>query len=164
MRLAPCSLFPALLAVASLASAQPANLNYTRLTNGTYSRSHDYDLVHQRISVGDFNWDSLSFVGRVATTLVARQALDSVILDAGSRLGITSVTTPSRATLRSDHRGDTLVVFLGKPARTGDTVRFTIDYDARIANGHGLTFIGERPPLHTPRQIWSQGESMDNHF
>ncbi|MGH7619841.1 MAG: M1 family aminopeptidase, partial [Gemmatimonadaceae bacterium] len=44
----------------------------------------------------------------------------------------------------------------------GDTVRFTIDYDARIANGHGLTFIGERP--HTPRQIWSQGESMDNHF
>jgi hypothetical protein len=41
------------------------------MANDAYTRSHDYDLVHQRIEIGDFNWDSLSFSGKLATTLVA---------------------------------------------------------------------------------------------
>jgi aminopeptidase N len=135
---------------------QPANVNLERMTNDTYTRSHDFDLVHQRISVGDFDWDSLAFKGQVVTTLVSRRpALDSVVLDAGSRLSI-------RSSLRTSRHGDTVVVHLAKAADRGDTVSFTLDYDARITNGRGLTFIGERP--HTPRQIWSQGEAQDNHF
>src|SRR6185312_10911383 len=105
--------------------------------------SHDFDLVHQRISVRDFDWDSLAFKGQVVTTLVARQpGLDSVVLDAGSRLRI-------RSPLRTSRHGDTVVVHLAKPAARGDTISFRLDYDARITNGRGLTFIGERP--HTPR-------------
>ena len=142
---------------------QPDNPNLERITNDAYTRSHDYDLVHQRISVRDFDWDSLSFAGQVVTTLVARRPeMDSVILDAGARLAVRSVSANPGGALRSDRHGDTLVVHLTRPANFGDTVRFTIDYDGRIDNGRGLTFIDQRP--HTPRQIWSQGEDMDNHF
>src|SRR5205814_5285778 len=53
-------------------------------------------------------------------------------------------------------------VRVSKRASYGDTVRFSIDYDATVDNGNGLTFIGARP--HTPRQIWSQGETTGNHL
>jgi aminopeptidase N len=151
----------AALALASAASAQNPNLE--SIANDRYTRSHDYDLVHQRIMVRDFNWDSTSFGGSVATTLVAlRPAMDSVILDAGQLLGIKRVASSTGAALRTSRHGDTLVVFLPRPAAFGDTVRFTIDYDGKVENGHGLTYIDERP--HTPRQIWSQGEDRDNHY
>ncbi|MGH7617847.1 MAG: hypothetical protein ACREPM_11510, partial [Gemmatimonadaceae bacterium] len=130
IRLTPTLVTAGLVAAASLARAQTGNLNLERIANDAYTRSHDYDLVHQRISVRDFNWDSLSFTGRVATTLVARRAaLDSVVLDAGSRLTVRSATTPARTALRTSRHGDTLVVLLDKPVAFGDTVRFTIDYD-----------------------------------
>jgi aminopeptidase N len=145
--------------LASIASAQNPNLE--SIANDRYTRSHDYDLVHQRIVVRDFNWDSTSFMGSVATTLVAlRPAMDSVILDAGALLDITRVDGAG-STLRTARHGDTLVVFLPKAAAFGDTVRFTIAYRAKIENGEGLTYIDERP--HTPRQIWSQGEDHNNH-
>ena len=167
MRTIVAGCFVALVCFCSpLASAQQAaaapNPNLERMTNGTYSRAHDYDLVHQRIAVRDFNWDSTSFAGQVTTTLVSRRAgLDSVILDAGSGLTVGSATTPSGETLRTSHTRDTLIVYLPKAAGMGDTVRFTLDYGAHITNGSGLTFIYERP--HTPRQVWSQGEDMNNH-
>jgi aminopeptidase N len=160
------SLISAALVVVSavpVLAQQSGNPNLERMTNDAYTRSHDYDLVNQRINVRDFNWDSLSFVGRVGTTLVARRAaMDSVVLDMGARLALRGITSASGAPLRGDRHGDTLVVHLAKPAAFGDTVRFTVDYDARITNGRGLTFINERPT--SPRQIWSQGEDMDNHF
>ena len=158
------ALFGASLAL-PVSAQQPApvtNLNLERMTNGAYSRSHDYDLVHQRIAVRDFNWDSLSFEGSVVTTLVSRRAgLDSVVLDAGARLDIHRVVDDGGRTLDPSRHGDTLVVHLPHPLAFGDTTRFTIDYTGRMANGAGLTFIGERP--HTPRQIWSQGEDHNNH-
>ena len=145
-------LFAALVFAAPLAAQNP---NLERMANGAYTRSHDYDLIHQRIAVRDFNWDSTSFKGSVATTLVAlRPNLDSIILDAGALLTIRRIATPTGATLRQSRHGDTLVVFLAKPAAFRDTVRFTIDYDGKVDNGRGLTFIDERP--HTPRQIWNQ--------
>ncbi|HXD48205.1 MAG TPA: M1 family aminopeptidase [Gemmatimonadaceae bacterium] len=161
----PLPTFLALVSALPLAAQQPIvapNPNLERMTNGTYSRSHDYDLVHQRIALRDFNWDSTSFVGQVATTLVSRRAgLDSLILDAGGGLSIRSATAASGAALRTSHTRDTLVVYLPKPVGAGDTVRFTLDYDAHIKSGSGLTFIDQRP--HTPRQLWSQGEDMNNH-
>ena len=151
----------ALVASSALAAAQNPNLE--RIANDRYTRSHDYDLVHQRIVVRNFDWDSTSFDGSVTTTLVAlRPGMDSVILDAGARLGIQRVASSAGSALRTARHGDTLVVFLGKPAAFHDTVRFTIDYAGKVENGRGLTYIQERP--HTPRQIWSQGEDHDNHY
>src|SRR5438477_13033482 len=88
------------LAAASLARAQNTNLD--RVTNDRYARSHDYDLVHQRIAVRDFDWDSTSFKGSVVTTLVAlRPGLDSVILDAGPKLVVRRIADARGTALRT---------------------------------------------------------------
>ena len=151
-------LLPLLLATAWAASPLNAQSNAERMSNDRYTRSHDYDLIHQRIEVSRFNWDSTSFDGRVTTTLVAlRPGLDSVILDAGAKLQITS-------TLRTSRHGDTLVVFLPKPIAFGDTARFTVTYHGVVTSGKGLTFISPEGRPHRPRQIWSQGEDHDNHY
>src|SRR5437667_11895558 len=82
MRL-PLSLLAACLAAAPLSAQSNAEL----MANDHYTRSHDYDLVHQRIDASNLDWDSTSFDGQVAVTYVARRArLDSVILDAGDKL------------------------------------------------------------------------------
>jgi len=147
----------------STTAARAQNLNLESMANDRYTRSHDYDLVSQRIAVRDFNWDSLSFAGSVSTTLIAlRPATDSVILDAGALLGIKRVATLGGTALRTSRHGDTLVVYLPRPVAFHDTIRFSIDYSGKVANGRGLTFIDERP--HTPRQIWSMGEDHDNHY
>ncbi len=158
---------PQLTCAALLALAAPvaAQSNVERVTNDAYARSHDYDLVHQRIEIRNFDWDSTSLDGRVTTTLVAlRPGLDSVILDAGKRLVVSRVVDARGATLRSSAHGDTLVVYPARPVAFRDTLRFSIDYHARIDNGRGLTFIEPEGREHRPQQIWSQGEDHDNHF
>ncbi|HEY2825434.1 MAG TPA: DUF3458 domain-containing protein [Gemmatimonadales bacterium] len=148
-------------------SATPlvAQSNAERVTNDRYTRSHDYDLLHQVIEVKNFNWDSLSFDGQVTTTLVAlRPGLDSVILDSGHLLKVKTVTGPRSATLRFANHGDTLVVFPAHAAAFHDTVTFTIAYAGKVENGQGLTFINTDGRDHRPPQIWSQGEDMDNHY
>src|SRR5690242_3807389 len=154
--------FVGLVLLAPVAAAQS---NAERMANDTYSRSHDYDLVHQRIELKNFDWDSTSFDGRVTTTLVAlRPGLDSVILDAGARLVIARIADGRGATLRSARHGDTLVVYPAGPVAFHDTLRFSIDYHAQLENGHGLTFIQPEGQAHRPQQIWSQGEDHNNHF
>ncbi|MFI5206985.1 MAG: M1 family aminopeptidase [Gemmatimonadales bacterium] len=160
MRTAPVVFLLALAAVPALAQS-----NLALMANDHYTRSHDYDLVHQRIVVSDFDWDSTSFRGSVTTTLVARRAdMDSIILDEGTLLRNTAVTDRSGATLRTARHGDTLVVFPAAPARFGDTLVFTVTYQAKITNGRGLTFITNDGLPHRPRQIWSQGEGDNNHL
>src|SRR5881275_625937 len=107
--------------VVALAGRAAAQSNAELMANDAYSRSHDYDLVHQRIELRNFDWDSTSLDGRATTTLVAlRSGLDSVILDAGKRLAVTRVvdaTVPIGARhalpLRFAAHGDTLVVYPG---------------------------------------------------
>src|SRR2546428_763678 len=148
-----------------LAAPAAAQSNADRVANDAYARSHDYDLVHQSIEVRNFDWDSTSLDGRVTTTLVAlRPGLDSVILDAGKRLVVSRVVDARGTTLRSTAHGDTLVVYPARPLAFHDTLRFVIDYHARIDNGRGLTFIEPEGREHRPQQIWSQGEDHDNHF
>lgn len=152
----------------ALPDTRPAS-NAERMANDRYTRSHDYDLLHERIEIGRFDWDSLSFSGRVTVSFRAlRPAFDSVVLDAGALLNITGVSTagsaPRPAQLAFDHVRDTLVVHLARPVAMGDTVRFTIDYLGRVKNGDGLTFIeADSIPPRRPRQIWSQGEDDNNH-
>src|SRR5438552_19188195 len=119
-----------------LALRAAAQSNAELVTNDAYTRSHDYHLLHQRIEVRNFDWDSTSFDGRVTTALVAlRPALDSVILDAGKLLQIARVTDARGATLRFAARGDTLVIYPAQPLAFRDTLRFTIEYHARIEHG-----------------------------
>ena len=158
---------PSLISAVLCALAAPAvaQSNAELISNDAYTRSHDYDLVRQRIEVRNFDWDSTSLDGRVTTTLVAlRPGLDSVILDAGSRLIISRIADGKGATLRSERHGDTLVVYPARPIAFHDTLRCVIDYHAPLENGKGLTFIQPEGQEHRPRQIWSQGEDHNNHF
>src|SRR5256886_5963184 len=148
-----------------LAVRAAAQSNAELLSNDAYTRSHDYDLVHQRIEVRNLDWERTSLDGRVTTTLVAlRPGLDSVILDAGKLLAVSRVADAAGAPLRSGVHGDTLVVYPARPVAFHDTLRFVNDYHARIESGHGLTFIEADGREHRPQQIWSQGEDHDNHF
>ena len=158
-------LLPLALLVGSASVPGLAQSNAERIANDAYTPSHDYDLVHQRIEVRNFDWDSTSLDGRVTTTLVAlRPGLDSVILDAGKRLVVSRVVDARGTTLRSAAHGDTLVVYPARPLAFHDTLRFSIDYHARIDNGRGLTFIEPEGQEHRPQQIWSQGEDENNHY
>src|SRR6266480_4196489 len=149
----------------ALAGPVAAQSNAERVVNDAYARSHDYDLVHQRFEVRNFDWDSTSLDGRVTTTLVAlRPGLDSVILDAGKGLVVSRVVDARGTSLRSTAHGDTHVVYPARPLAFHDTLRFSIDYHARIDNGRGLTFIEPDGREHRPQQIWSQGEDHNNHF
>jgi aminopeptidase N len=158
----------AFLCLTALAAAIPlaAQTNAERMANDQYSRSHDYDLIHQRIEIGAFNWDSASFDGKVALTLVAlRPQFDSVIVDAGKLLTIGTVTDAAGRALAHASTGDTLVVRLSHPVAFGDTVRFTVTYHGRVEGGQGLTFIEADSGLsRRPRQLWSQGEDHNNHL
>src|SRR5712664_3630283 len=153
------------LLIGSSSAPSLAQSNAERIANDAYTRSHDYDLVHQRIEVRNFDWDSTSLDGRVTTTLVAlRPGLDSVILDAGKQVVVSRVVDARGTTLRSAAHGDTLVVYPARPLAFHDTLRFSIDYHARIDNGRGLTFIEPEGREHRPQQIWSQGEDHNNHY
>ncbi|HET8648707.1 MAG TPA: M1 family aminopeptidase [Gemmatimonadales bacterium] len=160
----------ALLALAVIAAPLAAQSNAERIANDQYTRSHDYDLVHQRIELNHFNWDSTSFDGRVTSTVRSlRSGLDSLILDAGALLDVKSIravgANGARGAALTYHRhGDTLVVRLARPAAFHDTVRFVVDYHARIDNGKGLTWIQPEGRPHRPQQIWSQGEDHNNHY
>jgi aminopeptidase N len=145
------------------AASLRAQLPATWVPGSVETRSHDYDLVHQRIEVRDISWDSTSLNGRVVTTFVARRAaLDSVILDASAGITIRGASDAGGRALRTAHVRDTLVVHLAKPLRFGDTTRITLDYHARIDNGHGLTFIDADGRPHRPQQLWSMGETTGN--
>ena len=151
------------LAIPLVCSGLGAQVPSTWVPGNVETRSHDYDLVHQRIELRDISWDSTSLNGRVVTTLVARRAsLDSVMLDAASGIIVRKATDAGGRALRTTRAGDTLVVHIAKPLRYGDTTRFTLDYHDKIENGRGLTFIYADGRPHRPQQLWSMGETTGN--
>ncbi|HZE75554.1 MAG TPA: hypothetical protein VE091_09615, partial [Gemmatimonadales bacterium] len=146
------------LSVAALGGAQS---NAERFLTDEYTRSHDYDLVHQRIEVWGFSWDSLTFEGRVTTTLVVRQPnLDDIVLDAGHRLEIDRVTQAS-ADLRFDRSSDSLIIHLARPAGFDDTLRLVVEYEGKVAQGQGLYFFNAESG-RWGRQVYSGGGTDGN--
>ncbi len=99
----------------------------------------------------------------MATTLVSlRDGLDPVVLDMDRQLKVRSVT-PGKTALRFERPGDSLVVRLARPARFGDTVRFTVDYRGTNRAGPGPLLLqggGGRP--HRPQQVYSGGGTDGN--
>jgi aminopeptidase N len=160
-----------LFAAAPLAAQQT---NAERILSGRDTPSHDYDLIHQRIEVANFDWDNTAFDGKVTTTIVSlRPGLDSIILDMGRRLAVRRVTAGCRpgrgrrcptvpVALRYTRPGDTLVIRLPWPAGSRDTVRFTIDYRGKITHGRGLYFFKADGRPHRPQQIYSGGGTDGN--
>ena len=156
---------PALLAIAIVATPSFGQSNAELMTSDKYTRSHDYDLIHQRIALSHFNWDSSSFDGVVTTTLVAKRAgLAAVVLDEGRLLINSSVIDRARRTLVTHRSNDSLTVEPAKALKLGDTLVFTVTYHGKVHGGHGLTFLHNDGLPHRPDQIWSQGEDSDNRY
>ena len=60
-------------------------------------RRRDYDLVHQRIEVRGFDWDSTAFDGAVGTTVVSlTDGLEAVVLDMDRQLEVRAVTSSKK--------------------------------------------------------------------
>ena len=156
-------------------SAQQSNAE--RILSGRDTPSHDYDLIHQKIEVKNFDWDATAFDGKVTTTVVSlRAGLDSVVLNMGRRLVVRNVTIdesgtltrrptarpPVRPSARFTRPGDSIVVRLAKPAAFRDTVRFTIGYHGKVTHGRGLYFFKAEPERRRLQQIYSGGGTDGN--
>ncbi|HJR15280.1 MAG TPA: hypothetical protein VJ808_00380, partial [Gemmatimonadales bacterium] len=154
--------------------------NAERILSGRDTPAHDFDLIHQRIEVGNFDWNAPAFDGNVTTTVVSlRPGLDSIVLNMGRRLAVRAVrgaqpalskkakspraTRGGSAPLRFARIGDSIVVRLSRPAGFRDTVRFAIDYRGQITHGRGLYFFEAEPgrPGRT-QQVYSGGGTDGN--
>ncbi|MBA3345994.1 MAG: HEAT repeat domain-containing protein [Gemmatimonadales bacterium] len=157
----PLSIYSAALLLTTAPLSLGAQSNAERVLSGRHTPSHDYDLIHQRVEVRNFDWDSTAFDGRVTTTVVSlRPGLDSVILDMGRQLEVRSIVSTNGRRLQYSRPGDSLVVRLAAPVPFRDTVRFTVDYRGRITHGRGLYFFQEEPGR--PQQVYSGGGTDGN--
>ncbi|HYP28609.1 MAG TPA: M1 family metallopeptidase, partial [Blastocatellia bacterium] len=128
-----------------------------------WPRSHDYDVQHYRIAVS-FDWSKKSVAGE--TTIAFRPFRDDfkeVTVDAGD-MRINSVRLARGGPLEFRYvNNEKLVIALDRAYAAGSDVAVTISHSATPKKG--LTFItpNESDP-NRPYQIWSQGQSEDNHY
>jgi aminopeptidase N len=128
-----------------------------------WPRSRDYDVQNYRIEVG-FDWAAKSVSGTTTITLRPfRNDLTEIEVDAGQmKINAVKLATGAALKFRYDD-GEHLFITLDKPHPAGADLQVAIDYQA--APQKGLTFItptADDPSR--PNQIWSQGESQDNHY
>ncbi len=124
-------------------------------------RDKTYHVVHYAIEIS-INDREKEVAGRVTTTLVPYQpALSTVEFDA-EQMAIHRVTMNGRD-LRYEVRPKTLSITLDHPFSYRDTLSLTVEYSCHPTRG--LYFVQPDSGYpDKPRQIWSQGEDMDNHF
>jgi aminopeptidase N len=136
-----------------------------------WPRSHNYDVQHYHIEVS-FAWagktptapEHGTVFGQTTITLRPfRSDLKEIELDAGN-MQINSVKMEGGAPLKFHYEEkEHLYIALDKSYPVGTDVRVVIDYKATPERG--LTFIQPTPDDPSrPYQIWSQGESQDNHY
>ena len=125
------------------------------------ARSRSFDVLHYRIEVA-FDEPHRTVLGKVTTTLVPFLPSLAVIEFDAEQMQIHRVTSGGRE-LPFEVRPKTVAITLDRTVSFRDTLAIVIEYTARPTRG--LYFI--RPDSaypDRPRQIWTQGEDMDNHF
>ncbi|HKQ06497.1 MAG TPA: M1 family aminopeptidase [Blastocatellia bacterium] len=128
-----------------------------------WPRSHDYDVQHYRIEVS-FDWAAKSVSGQTTISLRPfRSDLKEIELDAGN-MQIDAVKLESGAALKFRYEDkEHLYIALDKSYPAGSELRLVVKYKANPERG--LNFIGPNADDPSrPLQIWSQGESQDNHY
>ncbi|MGA9118850.1 MAG: M1 family metallopeptidase [Bacteroidota bacterium] len=142
-------------------AARTQSLFPVRDSSSGQARDRSYHVVHYKIEVS-FDEAKKSVIGRTSITLIPfLPQLRTVDLDA-EQLKIDRVTLDGKAQQFSVLPKE-LQVSLDKPYRRNDSLTLVIDYTCTPK--HGLYFIGpDTATPDEPRQIWSQGEDMDNHF
>ncbi|HKP11229.1 MAG TPA: M1 family aminopeptidase [Blastocatellia bacterium] len=136
-----------------------------------WPRSHDYDVQHYRIEVS-FAWGDKTSSGQVTGTVFGQTTITlrlfrsdpkEIEVDAGN-MQISSVKLEGGAPLKFRYEDkEHLYIAPDRSYPAGAELRVVIAYKATPERG--LTFIqptAEDPSR--PYQIWSQGESQDNHY
>lgn len=120
-----------------------------------------FHVIHYKIEVS-FDEAARSVTGRTTTTLeVLTPDLAALEFDA-ENLRVSRVTLGG-APLAFDVRPKKLAVTLDRPRAGGDTLTLSVEYTCTPPRG--LFFVQPDSGYpDRPRQIWSQGEDMDNHF
>jgi aminopeptidase N len=125
-------------------------------------RSRTYDVVHYKLTLA-FEEEERRVLGTTAITLTPlRPSLDSMVLDAVA-LTVDAVTLPGGQNLPFSTGPTTLTIRFPDSRSYGDTFTVSIRYSCTPTKG--LYFV--RPDSTGPkrhRQIWTQGEDMDNRF
>ncbi|HUK29774.1 MAG TPA: M1 family aminopeptidase [Candidatus Acidoferrum sp.] len=138
-----------------------------------YIPSHDFHTQNITLNL-HFDFDHAQAIGTATLTLAPlMNDLKHVELDAGN-LTVNSVKFASGTPLKfeSDAKKEKLDITLDRAYQPSDSLTVVIDYHTNpdspgssFGGTRGLTFI--KPTLDdpsAPKQIWSQGESEDNHF
>jgi aminopeptidase N len=125
------------------------------------ARDKTYDVLHYAIHVSINDHDQ-KVVGRVTTTLVPYPFNLSTIEFDAEQMEIHRVVLHGRD-LRYEVRPKTVAIALDRPYSFHDTLALIVDYSCHPSRG--LYFVQPDSGYpDKPRQIWSQGEDMDNHF
>jgi aminopeptidase N len=124
------------------------------------ARSRDFDIKHIRIAL-DID-PAESFIEGTATITLApfSDGLERLEFDA-AELNVSEVRR-GRRRLEFESFTDKLVVLPDVPLRRGQPVELRISYSARPRRGLYFIAPDEAYP-NKPLQVWSQGESEDNH-
>ena len=144
------------------------------LPQARYIPSHDFHTQNILLNL-HFDFDKEQAMGTETMILAPLvNDLKQVELDAGN-MTINSVKLGSGTALKfeADAKKEKLSIMLDRAYQPSDAISLVIDYHTNgnasgsgtFGVGKGLTFIKPTPDDPTaPRQIWSQGESEDNHF
>lgn len=152
---------PAAGAAASPAAA-PATRGPLRPTwGGKFDRKRDYDLQHLRFEI-DFDLDARAITG-VATNTIAAIAprLEEARFDAEG-LTIDKVLVGGAA---AKFRAEKTELRVALPAALAAGARTDVEIRYHGKPQSGLHWVGpEHGYRDKPREVWSQGEDMNNHF
>jgi aminopeptidase N len=114
-------------------------------------RSRSYDALHYLITL-KLDLDRKSFEGATTVTLSSfREGLEACVLDA-EEFAVTSVVDEYGTPLGFEQSDKELKVVLPRPAKFGEIVTFTCEYNGREPR-KGLKFVDETP--ENPRLVWS---------
>jgi aminopeptidase N len=114
-------------------------------------RSRSYDALHYLISLR-LDLERKSFEGSTTVTVSSlRDGLEACVLDA-EEFAVTSVLSDYGTPLRFEQSDKELTVVLPRPAKFGEIVTFTCEYNGREPR-KGLKFVDETP--ENPRLVWS---------
>ncbi len=155
------------------AQAQAPAPQATGIPPARYIPSHDFHTQNIALNL-HFDFEHSQVLGTATLTLTPLiNDLKRVELDAAN-MTINSVKLASGAPLKfeADAKKEKLYITLDRAYQPSDSLTVVIDYHTNsesqgsiFGGTRGLTFIKPTPDdPSAPKQIWSQGESEDNHF
>jgi aminopeptidase N len=125
------------------------------------ARNKTYDVLHYRIEVS-FDEPQKMVIGKVTTTLVPYlPAFDVINFDA-EQMQIRRVQLRGKD-LKFTEAPKNLLIHLDRTYSFRDTITVSVEYTCTPTKGIYFVQPDSGYP-DKPRQIWTQGEDMDNHF